>query len=160
MVVPLSLDKVLSLRYSQIIAGTYSSSGITMRPITAEVLLMVSGEHIKNVIFRQVKSGRVIINSAEEFSVAVNKFVSSIATLFQKEKDLLCEPDDINQSPSIAATLQIHKFVRSITAEVVAIIGFYFLSNGKKPCHTHSYSERKCGHVERKYESLALFHLL
>ena len=80
--------------------------------------------------------------------------------LFQKEKDLLCEPDDINQSPSIATTLQIHKFVWSITAEVVAIIGFYFLSNGKEPCHTQSYSERKCGHVEREYESLALFHLL
>ena len=63
-------------------------------------------------------------NSAEEFSVTSNKFVPSIETLFQKEKDLLCEPDDINQSPSIAATLQIHKFVRSITAEVVAIIGF------------------------------------
>ena len=41
---------------------------------------------IKNVVFGQVKSGRVIINSAEEFSVAANKFVPSIATLFQKEK--------------------------------------------------------------------------
>ena len=32
---------------------------------------------IKNVIFRQVKFGRVIINPAEEFSVAANKFVPS-----------------------------------------------------------------------------------
>ena len=30
------------------------------------------GETIKNVVFRQVKSSRVIINSAEEFSVAAN----------------------------------------------------------------------------------------
>ena len=131
-----------------------------MRPITAEVLLMVSGEHIKNVIFRQVKSGRVIINSAEEFSVAVNKFVSSIATLFQKEKDLLCEPDDINQSPSVPPTIQIHKLVRSSTAEGGTIIDFYFFSNGKEPSHTQSYLERKCGHAEREYESLALFRSL
>ena len=33
----------------------------------------------------------VIINSSEEFSVAANKFEPSIATLFQKEKDLLCD---------------------------------------------------------------------
>ena len=115
------------------------------------------GGTIKNVVFSQVKSGRVIINSAEEFSVAANKFVPSIATLFQKEKDLLCEPDHINQLPSIAATLQIHKFVRPSTAEGGTIIDFYFLSNGKEPCHTQSYLERKCGHVEREYKSLALF---
>ena len=54
------------------------------------------GGTIKNMVFTQVKSGRVIINSTEEFSVATNKFVPSIATLFQKEKDLLCEPDDMN----------------------------------------------------------------
>ena len=50
-----------------------------------------------------MKCGRVIINSADEFSVAAKKDVPSIATLFQKEKDLLCEPDDINQSPFISA---------------------------------------------------------
>ena len=33
-----------------------------------------------------MKSGRVIINSAQEFSVAANKFVSSTVTLFQKKK--------------------------------------------------------------------------
>ena len=82
---------------------------------------------IKNVVFRQVKSSRVIINSAEEFSVAANKCVLSVATLFQKHKDLLCEPDNINQSPSIPATLQIHKFVWSSTAEGGTIIDFYFL---------------------------------
>ena len=50
----------------------------------------------KNVVFRKVKSVIVIINLVEEFSVAVNKFVPSIGTLFQKEKDLLCKQDDIN----------------------------------------------------------------
>ena len=84
--------------------------------------------------------------------MAANIFVPSLPTLFHKEKDLLCHPDDINQSLSIPATLQIHKFVRSSTAEGGTIIDFYLLSNGKEPCHTQSYSERKCGHVERKYE--------
>ena len=69
----LSLDHVLSLSYLRIMARTYNSSGI-----------------------RQVKSGRVVINSAEEDSVTANKFVQSIPTLFQNENDLLCEPDDIS----------------------------------------------------------------
>ena len=86
------------------------------------------GGTIKNVVFRQVKYGRDFISSAEEFSVAANKFMTSIATLFQREKDLLCEPDDINQLPSIPATLQIHKFVWSSTAEGRTISDFYFLS--------------------------------
>ena len=99
-------------------------------------------------------------NSAEEFSVTYNKFVPPIETLFQKEKDLLCEPDDINQSPSVPPTIQIHKLVWSSTAEGGTIIDFYFFSNGKEPSHTQSYLERKCGHVEREYESLALFRSL
>ena len=37
---------------------------------------------IKNMVLIQVKSGRVITNSAEEFSVAINKFVPSLATIF------------------------------------------------------------------------------
>ena len=58
-----------------------------MRPIKAKALWMVLGNK-KNVVFIQMKSGRVIINSAEEFSVAANKFVSSTVTLFQKKKRL------------------------------------------------------------------------
>ena len=56
--------------------------------------------------------------------MAANKFEPSITTLFQKEKDLLCDSDDINQSPSIPATLQMHKFVWSSTAERDAIIHY------------------------------------
>ena len=93
----LSLDHVLSLRYLRIMARTYNSSGITMSPITAKEGPMdgIRGT-IKNVVFRQVKSGRVVINSAEEVSVTANKFVQSIPTLFQNENDLLCEPDGIS----------------------------------------------------------------
>ena len=72
-----------------------------------------------------------------------------------ERKGLLCEPDDINQSHSIPTTLQIHKFVRSITAKGDTIIDFYFFSNEKEPCHLSHI--RKCGPVKREYEFLALF---
>ena len=63
-------------------------------------------------------------------------------------------------SLSIPATLQLHKSVQSSSAEGGTIIDFYFLSNWKEPCHTQSYSEKRSGHLEREYESLALFRSL
>ena len=53
-----------------------------------------------------MKSGSVTINSAEQFFDAANRFVPTITTLFQKEEDVLAEPDDINRAPSIRATLE------------------------------------------------------
>ena len=46
------------------------------------------GETIKNVVFRQLKSGRDFINSPAEFSVAANKFVPSIARLIQQQQKI------------------------------------------------------------------------
>ena len=116
------------------------------------------GGTIKNVVFRQVKCGKIIVNSAKDFCDAANSFVPSITSLFQKEKDLLCEPEDIEKSSSIPATLQIHKLVRYIRSEGGATIDFYFLSNRNEPCYSQSYSSKQnCGHVEREFESLALF---
>ena len=54
----------------------------------------------------------------------------------------------------------LHKFVESSTAKGGTITDFYFPSNGKEPFHTQSYSEKKFGHVERKYVSLGLFRSL
>ena len=104
-----------------------------------------------------MKSGRVIANSAEEFSVAAYESVSSIATLFQKEK--ICSASQMT-SPSTPETLQIHKFVWSSTAEGSRIIALCFLSNGKESSHTQSYLERTCSHVVKEYVTSALFLLL
>ena len=107
------------------------------------------GGTVKNVVYRQVKSGNVTTNSAKQFFDAANRFVPTITTLFQKEEDVLAEPDDINQAQSIPATL-IHKFVRTITSDGATMFAFYFLSNGKEPCFIQTYSRFKktCGHVK------------
>ena len=56
------------------------------------------GGTMKDLVFRQVKSGKVIINSAKEFYELANLYVPSISTIFEMEKYLLFEPDDIEQS--------------------------------------------------------------
>ena len=107
------------------------------------------GGTVKNVVYRQVKSGNVTINSVEKFFDAVNRFVPTITTLSQKEDHGLAEPDDINQAPSIPVTLKILKFVRTIASDCATMFAFYFLSNGKEPCFTQTYSKfnKTCGHV-------------
>ena len=86
------------------------------------------GSNVKNVIYRQVKSERVTINSAGDFFNAATRFIPSVTCLFQKEKDTFKEPDDIKKASSIPATLKTHKLVRTSTKEGAAI-EFSFLSN-------------------------------
>ena len=98
------------------------------------------GGTLKNVVFRQVKSGRIIINSEKDFCKAANQFCPSITTLFQKADVILSEPDDIEEAPIIPGTLKTHKLTRSMlltTGETK--IDFYFLSNGKEPCFAQKY---------------------
>ena len=71
------------------------------------------GGTIKNVVFRHVKSGRIIVNSMKEFSDAANQFCPSITTLFQRSDAILSEPIDIEEAPIITETLKIHNLKRT-----------------------------------------------
>ena len=54
-----------------------------------------------NDVFRQIKSGKVAINTSAEFCRAANKHVPSMKSLFQRTNDILEEQNDIPYSPSI-----------------------------------------------------------
>lgn len=116
------------------------------------------GETVKNVVYRQVKSNWVTINSVNDFFDAANRFVPSITTLLHKDGETMLKPDDINSAPSIPSTLKIHRLIRQIKDNGVEI-AYFFLSNSKEPCFVQKYSatSMKCGHVEREFESLAMF---
>ena len=72
------------------------------------------GGTIKNVVFREIKSGQVTINSAEVFCKAANQFCPSITTLFQNSDVILHEPSDIEETSIILGTLKIHKFTHAL----------------------------------------------
>ena len=72
------------------------------------------GETIKNVIFRKVKSGQIVVHKPKEFSDAAIKFVSSIITVYLPKSDEIVEPESIHQASSIPKTFLIHKFVWQI----------------------------------------------
>ena len=108
------------------------------------------GGTIKNVVFRQVKSRKVIINSPTEFYEAANQFVPSIKYLYQPESSLFEEPHDIKNAPVIPNTLQIHRLVRELEVGGKACISFFGLSCDIDPVYVKDYKNNlKCGHIEK-----------
>ena len=118
------------------------------------------GGTIKNVVFHHVKSERIIVNSAKEFSEATNQCCPSITTLFERSDAILREPINIEEASIISGTLKIHNLKRSNQTATFgeAKIDFFFLSNSKEPCFTQIYTTKKqCGHVDRDFDSLVQF---
>ena len=72
------------------------------------------GETIKNILFRKVNSGQIVVHTPKEFSDAAMKLVSSIITVYLPKSDEIVEPESIHQVPSIPETLSVHKFVRQV----------------------------------------------
>ena len=107
------------------------------------------GRHRLYVMLRQVKSEKVIVNSALGLCNAANQFVSSITTTFQKVEAILSEQEEIEDATFIPATLRIHKFSTSDVIWWCPKMVFHFLLNGKEPCFTRKYSNKKRGgHVD------------
>ena len=110
---------------------------------------------IKNVVYQKVKTGKVIVNSAEELHEATNKFIPSVKSLFQTE--LLKEPADIESAPKIPDTLKIHKWSRNTSVSGECEISFFYLSNDQAPFTKQTYQTRlRCDHEEKYFESLAM----
>ena len=78
------------------------------------------GGTIKNVIFRKVKSGQIVVHTPKEFSDAPLKFVPSIITIFLPRSDEIVEPETTHQLPSIPKLFQFTNFIERLTAEEIA----------------------------------------
>ena len=92
------------------------------------------GGTIKNVIFRKVKSGQIVVHTPKEFSDAAMKFVSSIITVYLPKSDEIVEPESIHQVPSIPETVLIYKLVRQVNGRGDCSIEFF--NKGNSECST------------------------
>ena len=107
------------------------------------------GETIKNVIFRKVKSGQIVVHTPKEFSDAAMKFVSSIITVYLPKSDKIVEFENIHQAPSIPETLLIQKFVRQINDRGDCSIEFFKTVVDQESFHIQWHkraSDIVCGH--------------
>ena len=109
------------------------------------------GGTLKNVVFRQVKSNKVVIYTPEEFAQAAMKFVPSIQTFYLPKESKITEPEGIESAPLIKETLKIHKLERFINNRGESSIKFYNTAADEEPLHTKWYSKAGaliCGHKE------------
>ena len=87
----------------------------------------ISGTVI-NEAFRQIKAGKVTINTSTQFCRAANKHVSSMKPLFQRTNDILEEQNDIAYSRSIHNYWQ-KAVIRMMHQHLI----FFELSNEEAP---------------------------
>ena len=107
------------------------------------------GETMKNVIFRNAKSGQIAVHTRKEFSHAAMKFVSSIITVYLPKSDEVVEPESLHQAPSIPEALLIHKFVRQISDRGDCNIEFFKTAVDYEAFHIQwckRSSDVVCGH--------------
>ena len=98
------------------------------------------GGTVKNKVFKQVKSRRLSVNSPKEFAAAAQDLVPSITTLYLPIAEMLEEPHDIDNSPKIPETLQIHKLKRSFNLQGIPLMEFSKMSN-EDACFTQYYGD-------------------
>ena len=66
------------------------------------------GEALKNWVYRDVMSGKSVIDIPKPFAEHADKAIKGITSLYVPAEDVLMEPDNINASLRIKDTLQIH----------------------------------------------------
>ena len=75
------------------------------------------GGTIKNCVFREVKSGRLTIDSPEEFALAADR-LCSIDCLYLPEYDYLDEPEGIEMILKISGIMKNHRFTQNFNFQL------------------------------------------
>ena len=97
------------------------------------------GGTVKNVIFRKVKSGQVVIYSTQEFSEAAKTLVPAIHAVYLPENENIIEPKGIKSSRKIKETLKIHKLERKVDPNGNTCISFYKIVDDEELFHVQWY---------------------
>ena len=101
------------------------------------------GATIKNLVYRKVMSGDVVIDTPKKFTEFANKTCNVDCLLLSKEQ-LLKEPEEVAKAAPIPTTLKIHK-VKRVKVVNLFINKFCYLSEDLEPFFTRKYSVQ-CGH--------------
>ena len=106
------------------------------------------GGTIKNKVYQNVKSGKLVIHTPKEFSEAAKSLIPSI-TIYLPEAEIPSEQPD-RESPAIPGTLQVHQIIRKKNNQGVWYLEFYKLSSDEEPFYKQFYRKGDdpvvCGH--------------
>ena len=91
-------------------------------------------------------SGKCVIDTPTPFMEHAGKAVKGITSIFLPAEDVLIEPEDIEASPRIKDTLQIHMVKRFFDEQNFPYLQFFKMATDEKPFFTQFYGEGACGH--------------
>ena len=93
-------------------------------------------------------SGKFVIDTSKPFAGRADKVVKGITSLYLPAEDVLIEPDDIDASPRIKHTLQIHMIKRFFDAQNVPYLQFFKMATDEKLFFRQFYEEGACGVIK------------
>ena len=102
-----------------------------------------TGGTIKNLVYRKVLSGDVVIDIPKTFAEFANE-VSNANYLFLSKEQLLKDLQEVAKAAPKPKTLKIHK-VKRIKEGDLFVNKFYYLSEDLEPSFTRKYGVQ-CGH--------------
>ena len=114
------------------------------------------GGAVKNLVYRRVLSGDVVINYPKEFADFANE-ISNVDSLFLPNEEVLEEPQEVQNATAIPTTTKIHKVVRGMNKQNTFCNKFYFLSSDVDPFFTQWYG-LECGHTPRNVDDNTCCH--
>ena len=91
------------------------------------------GGTLKNKVFRDVKSGKIQITSAESFANYAEATIDGIKSLYLPEDEVFDEPSDNEDAPKIPGTLEVHKVTRDYNEDGVCNLNFFKMASDEKP---------------------------
>ena len=110
------------------------------------------GGTIKHWVFRDVKTGKVVIKDAKHFSTYAGSTLKGITSLYMPIEEILEEPKNVISSPQISGTLKVQKIAHSFTNNGVCKLEFFRTAANSTPFHEQWYKKEGyadvCGHDE------------
>ena len=97
------------------------------------------GGTLKNCVYRDVMSGKYVIDTLKQFAEHADRAVKSITSLYLSAEDVLIEPDDIEASPRIKDTPQIFMIKQFFNEQSVPYLQFFKMATDEKPFFTQFY---------------------
>ena len=100
------------------------------------------GGTVKNLVYRRVLSGDVVINTRREFAEFANQ-ISSVDCLFFERSEFIQEPDEVSKAMSTPATLKVHNVSHVRNVPQSFSNHFFKLSEDFEPFHVDISSEKR-----------------
>ena len=96
---------------------------------------------IKHQLFADVKSEKVSRKNVEHFTVYAGSILNGITSLYMPMEDVLEEPENMDNSPIIPGTLEVHKIACTFLTDGICKMEFCYTTMDEKPFHEQWYKK-------------------